>query len=345
MKQNLQHREDDDAIEAVLARFDAANGHYEEADVRAIATAAASMGFDELRADANETILFARQLDYVKARVYERKYPALMGGVMVPDSTEAPEYAETITTRVFDQVGIAKIVANYADDLPRADVRSVERTVRVRTIGDAYGYNINEVRASRAVGRPLDTMKARAARRAVEQKLNRIKFTGDADYNMIGLLNNPNVAQVVATTGNWSATATTGAQILADLNALYNAIIMQSNGIHRPNMLALPPVKMTMASSKPLDGMPGQTALSFWRQQHPEVRVEPIFEMVGAGAGGTDVAFLYELDEENLRHELVMPFNQLPPQARNLEFVVNCMARSAGVQIDYPLAFAKMEGI
>ena len=40
-----------------------------------------------------------------------------------------------------------------------------------------------------------------------------------------------------------------------------------------------------------------------------------------------------------------MASNQLTPQERNLEAVVPCMARTAGVNCDYPLAFVTSNDI
>jgi hypothetical protein len=328
-------------------RFDSSYQDYDPADLRAIRADANRMGGlfdDEARFDDN-TVFFARALDFIKARVYDRKYPEMKGGMLVPDSTDVPEYAETVTTRVYDEVGIAKVISNYADDLPRADVRAREYSVTVKTIGDAYGYNINELRASQATGNGLDARKAAAARRAIEQKLNRIKLRGDALYGLLGLLNNPNIPAVAAITGNWGAVATTGDNILAELNALYLAIRNQSNGTHSPNRVAFGPVQMAAATTKIVSDTMGVTAWDFFQRQHPEIAAVEAWEFKGAGTGATDMVLMYDYNEENLWHQLVMGFNQLPPEARNLEFVVSCMARSGGVTIQYPLGFAKMSGV
>lgn len=336
-----KHDTDEDEV-SVAPRFDAANyEHYDEADVLAV-SAFRSSGRDQsgaFREDA-DGIFFARQLDYVRSRIYERKYPAMVAGRLVPDSTEAPEWAETITTKVYDEVGIAKVIANYADDLPRVDVRGVESTVRVRTIGDSYGYNIAEIKASRATGQGLDVRRAAVARRAIEQKINRVKLKGDADYNLLGLINNPNIGETTGLTGEWADPTTDAAEILADLNALWIAVNTQSKGVHVPDTFVIATTDYTQAATKPLAGFPGMTAMMFFKGAHPEVNFVQAFEMVGAGTSG-NLIMLYELNEENLRHELVQPFNQLPVQERNLEFIVNCTARTAGVQIDYPLAFTK----
>jgi hypothetical protein len=82
-----------------------------------------------------DTIFLARQLDYVRAQTYDRQLPATNADALVPDDTSIPEYAESVTQYAYDMVGMAKVISNYADDLPRADVRSTSRSVSVRTLG------------------------------------------------------------------------------------------------------------------------------------------------------------------------------------------------------------------
>ena len=122
--------------------------------------------------DANESVFFARELEYVKNRTYDKKYPDLRYSMFLPVSTEANPGAESITFTSYDQVGIAKIIANYADDLPRCDAFGTQTETKVKGIGDAYGYSIQEIRNSMMANKNLDARKASACRRAIEQKIN-----------------------------------------------------------------------------------------------------------------------------------------------------------------------------
>lgn len=47
--------------------------------------------------DANESIFFERELEHVKARSYDIKYPEFKATMLIPVSTEAGPGAETIT--------------------------------------------------------------------------------------------------------------------------------------------------------------------------------------------------------------------------------------------------------
>jgi hypothetical protein len=285
-------------------------------------------------------IWLARQLDYVKSKTYDRMYPAMNANRLVPDATDTPEWAETITIRMFDPVGMAKVVANYADDLPRVDLRAAAKTVAVKTIGDSYGFNVNELRASRATGVALDQRKADMARRAIELKINSIKLMGDTTFGLYGLFNNPNLpVYTMPNTGDW--TVLTGAQIYTNMIGMVNAYNLQNNGIHLADHLELAPKAYAAANSQFVTGPTGIpiTALALFQQANPTITVENIWELQGSGAGGKDLAIMYERSVDNFAHDYVMPFTQLPPEQRNLEILTNCLARSAGVSVYYPLAF------
>lgn len=311
--------------------------HYDEADLAAVREFAPQMG--GLRQD--ESIFAARQLDYVKSRTYDRKLPAMNGLRLVPQSSEVPEWAETFTYRIYDQVGMAKIVANYADDLPRADVKGEEKTVRIKDIGDSYGYNIAELRASLHLGASLPTRKANAARRAIEVKQNQIAMIGDPAFGLYGLVTHPNIGFTVLPYGNWASSHRTGDEMLADADALYNAVRLQSRGVHTPTLWALPSVEHSLLFSRRVADSQGRTVGEFFQKKHPGLKIEEAPEL--QNVDGAPLTLMYEYSEDNLSMENPMPFNQLPAQARNLELVVPCLARTAGVTVYYPLALSKAE--
>lgn len=282
----------------------------------------------------------ARQLEYVRNKVYEEKLPQMNGLSLVPISSEAPEWAETIVEKTYDMVGMAKIIANYADDLPRADVATTERAVKVKDIGASYGYSLSELKASTAIGQPLPQAKGRAARRAVETKMNEIALTGDADYGLNGLINHPNLGEV-GLTGGWETA--TAEKILEDLDNLYNTVILQSKGVHQPTHLVMSLTDYQTLGSKYMSDADKTTVLAFFQKKYPNLVIQGIWELEKAGSGGKNLVICYEKHKDNLSLEVPMDFTQLPAQERNLELVVNCLARIAGVFLRYPLSAVKAE--
>jgi hypothetical protein len=334
-----------------MKRFDAVNGPYSEIDLSAIRSGIIQMaGFRE---DAGEAYYFARALDYIKAQTYDILFPDLNGLKLVPANTNYPSSVATITYRSWTMLGMAKIVANYADDLPRADVAGIEKFIPVRTVADSYGYNVMELIQSAATNSQIDARKASAARRAFDEKISSLALVGDADYGMIGITNNPNISLTTPITGSWSATATTGDEILADLTAGYNAVPDQSNETHWVSTVALPTNAYRAATQKRVTSGDMNTTRTAWDQfviqtqngGRPIPTVLQIRELKTAGTGGTTLAIFGEFTLQSCEMPIPMPFDQLPPQPRNLEMVIPCMGRAGSTIVYYPLAFTYMNGV
>lgn len=282
----------------------------------------------------------ARQLEVVRNRTYEEKLPAMNGLSLVPMSSEAPEWAETIVERTFDTVGMAKVIANYADDLPRADVAMTERAIKVKNIGASYGYNLQELKAAAANQTDLPASKARAARRAVEIKMNEIALLGDKEFGLNGFINHPNLGETTIT-GGWKAAKADA--VLADLDNLHDTVILQSKGTHQPTHLLLALSDYQTLSSKYMDTADKVDVLTFFKRKHPNLVIQGLWELEKAGSGNKNLAICYEKNADNLSLETPQDFTQLPAQERNLELVVNCIARIGGVFLRYPLSATKAE--
>jgi len=299
--------------------------------------------------DASENAFFSRQLEMTKARTYDRKYPNLRAREFVPLDPELDNAVETIRLRSYTQVGVAKLIASYADDLPRADVQANEATFGVKSIGVSYGYNLQEIRAAQRAGVAIDQKKAAAARRATEVIIDRVLATGDAATGLTGLLNVPNALTYTVPADGTGASALwinkTPVLIVRDMVGICEYIINQTSEIESPNMLLLPRAQFTLIRTTRFDSNSDKTILDWFRAQYPGVAVEPWYRMAGAGAGGLNRMMAYSMTPDHLQGAVPQEFEQLPVQERNLEFVVPCHARVGGVQCYYPLSVAYGDGI
>lgn len=305
------------------------------------------------RSDANESLYFARQLESIRAKTYDVKRAKLGAVALFPVDTSTNAGAEYITYRQYDTVGIAKIIANYTDDLPRADVVGKEFTSPIRGIGNSFGYSVQEIRAASFAGTDLSTKKQAAARRAHDETINKLAWTGDTVTGLPGFLTNPNIpGYVIPATGTGSSklwTTKTPDQIIADMNGIVNSVTVLTKGIHKANELWLPLAQYTYIGSTPRSSTTDTTILEFFRMNNPGVTVKPILEVASAANGGanvsTDTMIAADNSIENYQLNLPMMFMQHPPEKRGLEFVVDCESRFGGVTIEYPLAFAKADSI
>ena len=304
--------------------------------------------------DANESIFFAKELEYVKKSTYDIKYPNFKIMQMVPVSTEAGAGAESITYKTYDSVGIMKIISNYADDLPRSDVFATEYTVPVKSIGGSYGYSIQEIRNAQMAGKNLTTRKAAAVRKAYEQKVNQIGWFADGtkEYGgMRGLLYQPNTTKTQAITGNWINGGATPDQIIKDVGTAIEAIRDLTKGVEEPDTVLLPSKEYGYLMTTPRSANTDTTIMSFLRAAHPGITFDWVNELKdvsplpSGGAGSTNVMLIYKKDPEHLTYEIPSGFEQFAPQARGLEFIVNAHGRNAGVIVYYPLSINLVEGI
>ena len=266
----------------------------------------------------------------------------------MPVSTDVPEGATTITYRQYDTVGMAKVIANYANDLPRADVTGKEFTSNIRSIGNAFGYNTQEIRSAIFAGVNLPARKAMAATRAHQEKINALAFTGDADHGLPGLISNTNVPEVTLLADGTGSSKTfaskTADKIVRDVNALVNKIISQSKGVHRATEVWMPVEQYALIATTQNSTASDTTILQFLQQVHPGVTFLQVVELDGAGASGADRMYAIENSRDNWAIEIPMLMKMYSPQQKGLEFEVPVESRFGGVIIEYPLALAFADG-
>lgn len=306
------------------------------------------------RFDAAESAYLSRQLDYIKQQTYDIKYAELKCRKLIPISTEANPGAERIFYRTYDQSAMGKIIANYGDDLPRADVKGTENFVNVRTLGASYGYNFQELKASTYANLPLEQRRANAARRAVAQVENNVAFFGDANFGIQGLFNNPQATTIsLPADGNNSGytnsklwAAKTPDQILRDMNLIANSIVSSTFGVEMPDTLLLPLSNFNFVASTARSINSDTTILNYFLNNNPYIKnVEWVNELGSAGTGGTAKAVAYRRSPDVLTMEVPSDFEQHEIEHRNLEYIINCTERFGGVIIYYPLAVAYAEGL
>ena len=300
------------------------------------------------RQDDAFSFFLARELTQIRTRVLEVAKAPMNAFRIFPVQTEVAPGAEIAIQRVYDQVGMAKVISNYADDLPRADALGKEVPTKVVTVGDSYGYNVVEVENAQFAGVNLEYYKAQAARRAVDLKINKMAWFGDADNGVTGFINNSNLTAVtLPADGTGSSTKfvdKTPDQIIRDVTSLISAINIATNNVENPNMVLFPTQAFDHIVMTPRSQYSDLTILEFLRKSHPDMRFEKVGELDGAGTGGADLMIAGRFDPDVVRLEIPERFRQLPVEKRNLEYVVDCISRVIGVTITIPLAFSKASG-
>lgn len=292
------------------------------------------------------SVFFARELDQVKSKTYDRQYPELSALNHFPQTSEINPGADTFTFYSYDEVGLAEIISNYSTDLPRVDVFGTPKTVKIRSLGDAYGYSVQEMRAAVFAGKSLDASKASAARRAIETKHNRIAFVGDAASGLVGVFSSDNgvprytIPNGAAGDTKWAKK--TAQEIINDVSGMHEAVDEMTNSVEKPDTLMIASNVYALLSRTIISGT-AVSVLSFIRDNLDWLKeIIPAPELnaknTSCNPTGENLAFLYTNDPEKFSVETPMPFYQHPAQNKNLEVEIACESRVAGATFYYPLS-------
>jgi hypothetical protein len=289
-------------------------------------------------ADAEPLSVFTQnELTQIMTQAYERKYPKLKARELIPLKPGMNPGAMSWSFDRWNQVGEADWIGGNAADFNRVDVSKDRETNPIRMIAIAYGYSVEELLAAQFAGVPLDQRKANAAMRAMMVKENTILLYGDSGRGIPGLLTESKIPQIILPFGDWTA-ATAADNILADMNAVANAVWIQSAENHEPNTLLMSLDDYNIVSQKPRSTTSDTTVLEYFLRTSPFIRdVRPLREM-GSVPGIGRCLMAYERDPENLEGVVSLPPQQQAPQTRALETLVPVLSKQGGTVWYFPFA-------
>lgn len=309
---------------------------------------------EQIRCDAGETAVVARALEHVEEQITEVIYAELKAATFVPAIGGIDPGASGYTWRQGDVVGEAKRSNGRGMDLPRADAKTEEFFSRIESYGASYGYTIQQLRevalaARRGVDLKLDQTYANAAAQMIARKIDNVIAFGDADSNgaIAGFLNNAQVA-VQAAAGVWSGLTAT--QLLAELFAMVNGVVVASKEVIVPDTILLPQVQLNIVSQTMMGVNSDRSVLSVFMQSQRdagrpvEVAAWPLLETANAARTGPR-AVCYKRDASIAGSIVPLPFEAQAPQQQGLEIVVPCEGRCGGAVIKRPMGLVYRDGI
>lgn len=305
---------------------------------------------NEMHLDAAEQVFFQEQLALVKARTYDVQHKALKALSLLPVSTEQDPGADHITWHSFDGVGVAKIVADYANDYPRVDIGGEEHISPIKEIGDSYGYSIKEIRRAQKAGLALDAKKAATARRAIDEKQDAVAWKGDKKSKLPGFINHPGITEYVPamnaanTSRAWADK--TADEIVADFAGLISTAPESTNGIEQPDTVIMPLSLYNKLQNTPYGSNRDKTILGFIRENYPQItRIEWVQDLVGAGTGGASRVMAYARDPLKVEVQIPQRFEQMPPQLNGKVYDIICSQSTGGTIVYYPQSVVFADGL
>jgi len=291
------------------------------------------------------------QLTYIEKTLYEQQYQEIIYDKLIPVTTEAGEWATSITYYYMSGTAIAEFIGSKALDIPIAEVGSDGVTVPVVYGATGYQYTHEEIRQAIYLNRPLPQMKANNARRAYEELTHRTAMIGDIKRKLLGFVNNPNVnSSVVVDPGSGTEWVNkTPDQILTDINNGMGSIFVDSLQIERADTLLLPTAQWNHISGTPRSPNSDLTILRWVINNSPyltsDANVIPVAELAGAGVGNTNRMIAYKKDIGKLKMHIPLPLRFLEVQAFGLGYKVPGEFKIGGVEWMYPGSARYIDGI
>lgn len=284
---------------------------------------------------AGESLFFARQLEYIRPKLYDKKFPARKARVHFPLNTEGGSGLESITHRMINRAGIAAIGMGFN----RSEISVREFTSPVKPLTSSYGWDLMEIRKAMRADIALSAAKANAAKAAIIDLENQLAYIGDPESGLIGAFNHPNIPRIPATypiSSNGSTSSSTPDQIIATFNLAINQVFVLSRGIERATMCLMTPAAHAYISATNRSTLNDTTILEYLKKAHPDVDFDWCTECIGAGTGGTDILFTYTRDEDHIKLNIPSPFEQLPEYQSNIgSWEVGCVESFGGIEYTY----------
>lgn len=299
------------------------------------------------RYDANESMVFARELESIRAEAYVVKYGDNVARTVIPVDTSVSNADEIYTYRQYDIVGEARELSTYgASDFPTVEIVGAEFSSKFVGVGASYFYTLQEARASAKLGRPLDTAKMTAARDVVARKLDKMILQGSDDRslnNITGMFNAPNViAGTLAAAGTWASK--TAQQIVDDILKLRSDIRTATFSNYNANVLFLPLSRYETLGLKRTGTENTRSALVEIQAAMPDLRIvaSPRLETINSGAPR---GMLYPYDPDVMKWMLSQDTESFPPEQEGLKFNTLLHARCGTVVCRIPKACLFLDGI
>lgn len=310
-------------------------------------------GFDRL--DANEAGLLGVQISDLIVRQRDVIHAEFKWRSFVPLGNDAPVGAQSWSTVLWDATGMAELVANYGDNIRKVAAYAKKFSYPIETFALGYDWSVKDVDRAALAGVNYQNRKSNQVRQGFENRWEVLAALGLKAVNMYGLLNNPNVPVISATSVGgsavWGSSGKNANDVLNDLLAAEDSVSTATNGVELPDtaLFSLPKFRylqntpmFTGAGSNPRD-----TILKVYLDRSKSVRNIDYWLPLGtADAAGTGPrAVFYRREPLALHFEMPKAPTELPAQPKNLVLDVNSYAYAGGVVFERPLSAVYMDGM
>lgn len=288
----------------------------------------------------------------IATETYGLEREALHATEFVPMQTGVSPWLASWGYKEVTEVGMAKFIADYADDLPPIGRFLTTKAIGIRTLGVSYSYSEVELMQWLTNGVDVSRDDATTARATIDKKVDRVILVGDADEGVTGMFNNENVT-VVESAANAAGTSTKiKDKSLAEIKATIQAAIDAGEAMHKGaivlDTIILDHEAYAYISTAVVSDTNSQTILNHLKEVFREQGLVNWYEsrlLDNLGANESGRMLVYKKAPTILSYVLPIPFKQNEPQAHALHYKVPCYARIGGTVIKNPKGIVYCDGI
>jgi hypothetical protein len=295
--------------------------------------------------------LVTSQLYSYEARVYEPRRTPLLYQRLVPIDSSDGEGAIGRAYTIMDIRGEVKEIARGSDDMPLVDVAGSDVYIPFKTGGAGYSYDTEDLRQAALLNFNRVALLPQAAFNVYERAINEHVLFGTKRWGKLGfadsLFINSRIAVIAAPSAYIGADAEELINIFLDA---VDAVYEQSNHTSYADTICAPSQLISLAQRMTINEYSAETVLEFimttnktTMETGQQLTIVGVRGLEVAGEGGVPRLMAYERSPENMVVPLPMPYRFLPPQIRNLTFVVPGEFKYGPVHFRYPKSAVYMD--
>lgn len=299
--------------------------------------------------------------EQIVAKTFDIKYGELLWTKFIPQSAieQVNPGTKTVSAKIRDWRGRGAFRAAVGKDIPTVQIAAGKISVPIESGAVSAHIDIDEIRqvAFGFEGMNALTEYGVAMRRAYELHREVVAFYGYTPLGFDGYLNTSGVPLTTAGTkagGGTTWAVATAAEIILDITTAISTIVTNSNGIWRPNRIALPTAQFLKISLMNAAGGTGtlvnESVMTYLLRTLPAIAGGPV-EIVelrylaGAGAGVTNRMIVESVTNETFWMPEALPFRVLPPQDNQFLTSLFGEYRFGSLLRPYPTSALFMDGI
>lgn len=290
---------------------------------------------------APQNVFLKEQLNHILNLAFLETFPALKARTFIPVNRSIPPAAETISTRIWDSYGEAKVLNPNADDFPSVSIGQREAFAAIKSLGCYFEYSVLDLRRSELAGTGLDSKLAIAARQTIESKIDKLAVKGDERVGIKGITNHEGFNEV--TLSKWfdekGSKLKNPEQMLGDINQMVSVIAENTNNVLLPDTLLLPVKHYAYIAQTPITPQSHVTILNYILTNNPYLK------NIDSWVHLENKCVVYPRTPQALEMYIPQEFEMLEPQAAGMNMRVHCHARFGGVQVYTPKACAYGVGL